>query len=107
MNANNFFKSFKGDTVVFDEMIETFPRHSGPDCDVEVLRMIIQNLRHFLRQVDANAAEHRRCSALQSGPGSVGDDRNRIGVTEFADLERFELKNILGRCNSCDVHFTN
>ena len=83
------------DTVVFNEMIEAFPRHSWPDCDVEVLRMIIQNFGHFLRQVDANSAKLSRRSPLQSSSGSVRNDRNRFQVTKFANLEMFKLKQSL------------
>ena len=61
------------------------PRHSWPDTDVEVLRVIVDDVLH-LGNVDADSAIQGRYSGLETGAGAVGDDGNVFGVAELADL---------------------
>ena len=76
-------------TVIFDVMIKVLAGDTGSDTDVEVLRVVVLDRVH-LRQVETDAAVQSRDSGLQSGSGSVWNDRNIFGIAKFANLERKE-----------------
>ena len=76
-------------TVIFDVMIEVLAGDAGSNTDVEVLRVVVLDRVH-LRQVETDAAVQSRDSGLQSGSGSVWNDRNIFGIAKFANLERKE-----------------
>ena len=70
-------------------MIEVLAGDARSDTDVEVLRVVILDRVH-LRQVEADATVQSRDSGLQSGSGSVWNDRNIFGIAKLANLERKE-----------------
>jgi hypothetical protein len=77
----------KNCTVIFDVVIEVLAGDAGSDTHVEVLRVVVFDRVH-LSQVETDSAVQSRNSGLQSGPGSVWNDRNIIGIAKFANLGR-------------------
>ena len=74
-------------TIIFDVMVEIFSGDAGPDADVEVFRVVVRHVLH-LGDVDADAAEQGRDSGFESRSSAVRNDRNVVGVAEFADLKQ-------------------